>query len=74
MLSNATLAVFIENINGPIDPTQSDADRDLALRTKQEIYFKFILWATFALSAVRFLGVSVPIRSTRRILLIDFYL
>jgi len=56
MLSNATLAVFIENINGPIDPSQSDADRDLALRTKQEIYFRFILWATFGLSAVRFLG------------------
>jgi chitin synthase len=61
LLSNATLAVLIENINGPIDPTQSDADRDLALRTKQDIYFRFILWATFGLSAVRFLGVSLLI-------------
>lgn len=28
------------------------------LQDKQQIYFKYLLWATFGLSAVRFVGVS----------------
>ena len=55
MLSNAGLAVAIENING-LETNQS-AD-DAALRQKQNIYFAIILYSTFGLSAVRFLGVS----------------
>jgi len=58
MLTNATLAVLIENINGPVSPSESDAEVDFALRTKQATYFKIILWSTFGLSFVRFLGVS----------------
>ena len=34
-----------------------DAD-EAELRTKENFYFKVILWSTFALSSVRFLGVS----------------
>lgn len=56
MLSNATIAVLIENINGPRKPGVSDEQIDMELRTKQEIYFKIILWSTFGLSFVRFLG------------------
>ncbi|THH15206.1 hypothetical protein EW146_g5227 [Bondarzewia mesenterica] len=59
MLSNAGLAVAIENINGLT--TASDAVQDDAeLRTKQNIYFAVILYSTFGLSAVRFIGVSIP--------------
>jgi len=58
MLSNATIVVLIENINGPRNPHASQDDIDFALRQKQEAYFKFILWATFGLSFVRFMGVS----------------
>jgi len=55
MLTNAGLAVAIENING-LD-TPSDAVQDAAeLRTKQNIYFAVILYSTFGLAAVRFIG------------------
>ncbi|KAG8859628.1 Chitin synthase, class 2 [Serendipita sp. 411] len=56
MLSNAALAVLIENINGPRPAGVTDAEIDLALRKRQNAYFKFILWATFGLSFVRFAG------------------
>lgn len=59
MLTNAGLAVLIENINGPRQSGQTDQDIDLALRQRQNTYFTFILWATFGLSFVRFMGVSV---------------
>ncbi|KAI9452078.1 chitin synthase [Russula earlei] len=54
MLTNAGLAVAIENINGlpSSDPTQDEQ----LLRHKQNNYFAFILYSTFALSAVRFIG------------------
>ncbi|KAG8830026.1 Chitin synthase, class 2 [Serendipita sp. 399] len=62
MLSNAFLAVLIENINGPRPAGVSDAEIDLQLRRRQNTYFKFILWATFGLSFVRFLGVRIFLR------------
>lgn len=57
MLSNAALAVTVENINGlPSDDPTQDA---LELHRKQNIYFSIILWSTFALALVRFTGVSL---------------
>jgi chitin synthase len=56
MLSNAGLAVAIENINGLSTNNLSEDEQNL--RKKQNIYFAFILFSTFGLSAVRFLGVS----------------
>jgi chitin synthase len=59
MLSNAGLAVAIENING-IETSNSET----ALRQKQNIYFAVILYSTFGLAAVRFIGVCFsPINS-----------
>lgn len=60
MLSNAVLAVAIENINGVVASTDPDVVKQRAqeLRAKQNEYFKVILWSTFALTAVRFVGVS----------------
>jgi chitin synthase len=55
MLTNATLAILIENISG-LQTNEQQAETEL--RARQDTYFKFILWATFGLSAVRFLGVS----------------
>jgi chitin synthase len=56
MLSNAALAMAIENINGlPSSNLESDEQN---LRKKQNTYFAFILYSTFFLSAVRFMGVS----------------
>lgn len=56
MLTNAGLAVAIENINGL---PSSNATEDAAdLRLKQNDYFAFILYSTFGLSAVRFAGVG----------------
>ena len=55
MLTNAGLAVAIENINGLVT-NETEGEQDL--RKKQNIYFAFILYATFGLSAVRFVGVS----------------
>lgn len=57
MLSNAGLAIAIENINGL--PTDNEAADEAALHHKQNIYFSVILWSTFGLAAVRFTGVSV---------------
>ena len=56
MLSNAGLAVAIENING-LPSSNALADED-ELRKKQNMYFAFILYSTFGLAAVRFTGVS----------------
>ncbi|KAH8106018.1 glycosyltransferase family 2 protein [Cristinia sonorae] len=54
MLSNALLAVTVENINGlpSSNPAQDEAD----LRKKQNFYFSLILFSTFGLALVRFLG------------------
>jgi len=59
MLTNAALAIAIENINGlpSNDPTADEAQ----LASKQNLYFSIILYSTFALAAVRFMGVcDVP--------------
>jgi chitin synthase len=55
MLTNAALAVAIENINGFSNDLVAE---QTALQNKQHTYFVFILWATFGLSMVRFTGVS----------------
>lgn len=57
MLTNAGLAVAIENINGLTSAQDAVQDED-ELRTKQNIYFAVILYSTFGLAAVRFTGVS----------------
>ena len=60
MLSNATLAVAIENANGFVNESSSDAleKQLLGLRAKQQTFFAIILWSTFGLAMVRFVGVS----------------
>ena len=60
MLSNAVLAVTIQNINGVRNESDPDAD-EKALRSKQNLYFAIILYSTFGLSMVRFIGVSFAI-------------
>src|SRR6266404_6258052 len=55
MLTNAGLAIAIENINGLHSSSESVDEENL--RKKQNIYFAFILYSTFGLSAVRFIGV-----------------
>jgi chitin synthase len=55
MLSNAVLAIAIENINGLTSASEAAAD-EAALRTKQNLYFAIILYSTFGLSMVRFIG------------------
>ena len=57
MLTNATLAIAIENINGLPNPNLAEEEQQQA--KKQSTYFNFILWSTFGLSAVRFIGVSI---------------
>jgi chitin synthase len=54
MLSNAGLAIAIENINGL--PTNNETLDEANLRHKQNTYFAFILYSTFGLSAFRFMG------------------
>lgn len=57
MLSNAALAIAIENVNG----LHKDADASAArLASKQNIYFAIILYSTFVLSFIRFIGVRLP--------------
>jgi len=54
MLSNALLAVTVENINGlPSNDPEQDA---LSLHQKQNVYFTIILYSTFGLALVRFVG------------------
>ena len=57
MLSNAVLAVAIQNINGMTSASEAEAE-EKALRAKQNFYFAVILYSTFGLSMVRFVGVS----------------
>lgn len=55
MLSNATLAVAIANLNGLSSGDEAaDAKK---LQAKQQIYFAVILYSTFGLALVRFVGV-----------------
>jgi chitin synthase len=55
MLSNAGLAIAIENLNGLPNIKNAQADFD-HLRDKQNFYFGVILYSTFGLAAVRFAG------------------
>jgi chitin synthase len=52
MLSNAGLAIAIENINGI-----ATSNSETVLRKRQNTYFAIILYSTFGLAAVRFIGV-----------------
>lgn len=52
MASNAALAIAIENMNGV-----TTADSQEELQSKQNTYFAVILYSTFGLAAVRFIGV-----------------
>ena len=54
---NANNGSIIVPINGTCieDALSQNADN---LQDKQQEYFKYLLWATFGLSAVRFIGVS----------------
>lgn len=52
MLTNAGLAIAIENING-ITTSNSEA----VLRKRENTYFAVILYSTFGLALVRFIGV-----------------
>ncbi|KAK1224389.1 hypothetical protein PQX77_012685 [Marasmius sp. AFHP31] len=54
MLSNATLSIAIANLNGlPSDDPKKDQE---ALANKQGTYFNIILYSTFGLAFVRFVG------------------
>jgi len=55
MLSNAALAISIENLNGLPNLANAEADEE-ALMKKQNTYFAVILYSTFALAMVRFMG------------------
>lgn len=57
MLTNGLLAVTIENIEGL--PTGNEQQDEAQLQSKQQFYFSVILYSTFALSLVRFIGVSM---------------
>ncbi|KAF7313759.1 Chitin synthase [Mycena chlorophos] len=54
MLTNATLAVAIENLNGLESSDETVNENELI--HKQNIYFSVILYSTFGLSLVRFIG------------------
>ncbi|KAJ2931569.1 hypothetical protein H1R20_g5411, partial [Candolleomyces eurysporus] len=53
MLSNAGLAIAIENVNGL---PQNEAADEVRLQKKQSTYFAIILYSTFVLALIRFLG------------------
>jgi chitin synthase len=56
------LAVAIENINGL--ETNATVDEE-QLHKKQNLYFAIILYSTFFLAAVRFIGVSLTLCITK---------
>jgi len=55
ILSNATLAIAVEGVNG-LPSTDANADQ-IALMAKQSTYFAIVLYSTFGLSFIRFIGV-----------------
>lgn len=57
ILCNAALAIAIESINGL--PSANPLEDQERLREQQNTYFAFILYSTFGLSAIRFIGVSL---------------
>ena len=54
MLTNAGLAIAIESIGGS---SGSSTTNQQELQSRQSTYFAIILYSTFGLSAVRFIGV-----------------
>ncbi len=56
ILSNAVLAIGIGTVSGPT--SSSTTTEETVLENKQHIYFAVILYSTFGLAAVRFIGVS----------------
>ena len=56
LVSNAALAISIESLNGL--GSGNEATDNATLRKKQNIYFAVILYSTFGLSLVKFIGVS----------------
>jgi chitin synthase len=56
VLTNAGLAAAIENMNGMASDNATTDER--TLHKKQHSYFALVLYSTFALSAIRFTGVS----------------
>jgi len=56
MLSNATLAIAIETLNGLQNNTETLGQEQAQLSAKQNVYFSIILYSTFGLALVRFIG------------------
>jgi len=56
MLTNAGLAIAIENINGLADQNETLGQEQNALQTRQNLYFTVILFSTFGIAFVRFIG------------------
>lgn len=63
MITNAALAIAIADNNAPRNEDDPEADL-LHLQKKQNIYFSIILYTTFVLALIRFLGVSVCLSSS----------
>lgn len=59
MLSNAGLAVAIQSLNG-LGTGNEQAD-EATLQQRQNIYFAVILYSTFGLALVKFIGVSAVV-------------
>lgn len=63
MLSNASLAIAVEGVNG-LPSSDANADQ-IALMAKQSTYFAIVLYATFGLSLIRFIGVCAKLLCIR---------
>jgi chitin synthase len=68
MFTNAGLAVAIENLNG-LHAGENEKQQEKDLQTKQTTYFNVILYSTFGLAAVRFIGVRVYVYSQNLLLI-----
>lgn len=65
MLTNAALVVAIQNINGWLnldDPNLTAVkvnQFEFDWRSKRDVYFEVVLFATFGLTLIRFIGVRI---------------
>jgi chitin synthase len=66
MLSNAALTLAIENLDGLPDVNKAKQEQ-ITLQSRQNIYFGIILYSTFALAMIRFVGVSLVLDSINQI-------
>ena len=57
MLTNGALSVAIDMLSGL--PSGDEAADEKKLQARQNIYFSIILYSTFGLALVRFIGVRV---------------